>query len=153
MKPSDIGQAIKLERICFSMPWSESMFISELNNPACSYFAAFNNGELIGYSGMLAVLDEGYISNIAVHPEHRRQGAGSALMNALIEKAAGKELAFLTLEVRESNTAAILLYEKFGFVRVGKRRGYYERPKEDAVLMTLNLNHGRTGEANDNPVR
>ena len=144
MNLSDIGQAVMLERLCFSMPWSEAMFVSELNNPACSYFAAYDNGMLIGFTGMLAVLDEGNVLNIAVHPMYRRQGVGRALLNALIAKAGSQNLAFLTLEVRESNKAAISLYEKLGFTRVGIRRDYYERPKEDAVLMTLYFKHGRT---------
>ena len=145
MNPSDIGQAVMLERLCFSVPWSEDMFVSELNNPACSYYAACDNGRLIGFSGMLAVLDEGNVLNIAVHPMYRRQGVGRALLETLVKKAASLHLAFLTLEVRESNKSAISLYEKFGFSRVGLRRGYYERPKEDAVLMTLYFKQGRTG--------
>ena len=85
------------------------------------------------------MLDEGYISNVAVHPDARRQGIGDALIDALAAKAAELELAFLTLEVRESNAPAIALYAKHGFHPVGKRKNYYDAPKEDAVLMTCYL--------------
>ena len=85
------------------------------------------------------LLDEGYISNVAVHPDARRQGIGDALIDALAAKAAELELAFLTLEVRESNAPAIALYAKHGFHPVGKRKNYYDAPKEDAVLMTCYL--------------
>ena len=86
---------------------------------------------------MQYVLDEGYINNIAVSPSYRRRGVASALMDRLIDSARGLSLAFLTLEVRCGNHAAISLYEKYGFERVGLRRGYYEKPREDALLMTL----------------
>ncbi|MBO4331358.1 MAG: ribosomal protein S18-alanine N-acetyltransferase [Oscillospiraceae bacterium] len=129
--------AVELEKECFSLPWSAEMFLAELNDPHCVYFAAEEDGRLIGYAGMQYVLDEGYINNIAVSPSYRRRGVASALMDRLIDSARGLSLAFLTLEVRCGNHAAISLYEKYGFERVGLRRGYYEKPREDALLMTL----------------
>ena len=88
---------------------------------------------------MMFVLDEGYISNVAVHPQWRRQGVADALLDALTEQARQKLLSFLTLEVRESNAPAIALYEKHGFRAVGRRKSYSEKPREDAILMTRTL--------------
>ena len=132
-----IPQMEELERICFSMPWSAEMIRSELENPSCLYLAALEGDTLLGYIGVQTVLDEGYINNVAVRPEYRRRGIASALISLLIEQAREIGLAFLTLEVRASNDAARALYEKLGFSPVGRRRNYYEKPREDAILMTI----------------
>jgi ribosomal-protein-alanine N-acetyltransferase len=132
-----LDEATALERQCFSLPWSRAAFLAELRNPAAFYVAAEAEGGLAGYAGMQTVLDEGYITNIAVAPEWRRRGVAARLLTALRAEAVGRRLAFLTLEVRRSNAAAISLYEKQGFVQVGVRPGYYEKPREDALLMTL----------------
>ena len=129
--------AVELEKECFSVPWTAEMFLAELSDPHCVYYAAEEDGRLIGYAGMQFVLDEGYINNIAVSPLYRRRGIASALMDRLICSARGLSLAFLTLEVRCGNSSAVSLYEKYGFERVGLRRGYYDKPREDALLMTL----------------
>ena len=89
-----------------------------------------------GYAWYEYVLDEGYIGNIAVAPSFRRRGLGRALTEAMMADAMARGLAFLTLEVRQSNAPARALYESCGFTVVGTRRGYYEKPREDAVLMT-----------------
>lgn len=132
-----IPQMVELEKICFSMPWSADMIRSELENPSCLYLAAVDRNTLVGYIGVQTVLDEGYINNVAVRPEYRRRGIASALISLLIEQAREIGLSFLTLEVRESNSAAIAVYEKLGFGPVGRRKNYYEKPREDAVLMTI----------------
>ena len=88
------------------------------------------------FADFLHVLDEGDIGNVAVAPEHRRQGIADALLDALCARAAALDLAFLTLEVRASNAPAIALYRKHGFQTVGQRRNYYQKPDEDALLMT-----------------
>ena len=85
---------------------------------------------------MMYVLDEGYISNVAVSPAYRRQGIADKLISQLLKSAEDKELTFVTLEVRQSNIPAISLYEKNGFIKVGQRKNYYDLPKEDAILMT-----------------
>ena len=85
---------------------------------------------------MSYVLDEGYISNVAVSAEYRRQGIADALINKLCERAEELDLSFVTLEVRKSNDPAIALYSKYGFVPVGERKNYYEQPRENALLMT-----------------
>ena len=101
------------------------------------FIAAFNDsGRVLGYVGMMYVLDEGYISNVAVSPECRRLGIADKLIESLIKRANERNLSFVTLEVRESNLPAIELYRKFGFSDVGMRRYYYNRPTENAILMT-----------------
>ena len=132
-----IPQMVELEKICFSLPWTADMIRSELNNPSCLYLAAVDGDTLVGYIGVQTVLDEGYINNVAVRPEYRRRGLAAALISLLINEARTIGLAFMTLEVRESNAPAIALYEKLGFTTVGRRKKYYEKPREDAILMTI----------------
>lgn len=129
-----------LERICFpSDPWSEDLYRAALDNPAVAVLLARGeDGALLGYAVLSTVLDEGNLDNIAVAPAARRNGVADALLSALT--AFGREhLACLMLEVRASNTPAIALYEKHGFTAVGRRKNYYDAPKEDAILMTLNF--------------
>ena len=97
------------------------------------------NGRVVGYVGLMYVLDEGYISNVAVSPSRRREGIADMLLAELYARAKEKKLSFLTLEVRESNIPARSLYKKHGYTEVGRRKGYYSLPKEDAVLMTCFL--------------
>ena len=92
--------------------------------------------KVIGYAGLLVAADEGYITNVAVDPSRRRQGVAAQLLQVFDNFALGNQLAFLTLEVRPSNTAAIALYQGFGFREVGRRRNYYDLPKEDALILT-----------------
>lgn len=134
-----IPQIEEIERECFSRPWTAEQLKSQMRDAQHEFIAAMDGGRVLGYVGLMYVLDEGYISNVAVHPDARRQGIGDALIDALAAKAAELELAFLTLEVRESNAPAIALYAKHGFHPVGKRKNYYDAPKEDAVLMTCYL--------------
>ena len=128
-----------LERQCFSDPWSVEMLRPELPDDSHDFLLAVEGDTLIGYVGLMTVLDEGYLSNIAVTPERRRQGIAETLLKALLVRARARKLSFVTLEVRAGNTPAQTLYRKLGFTEVGVRRGYYEHPKEDAVLMTLYL--------------
>ncbi len=126
-----------MEKQCFSVPWTREMLIKQLPDDMHIFLAAVDdNGEAVGYVGLMNVLDEGYISNVAVSPEMRRQGIGDMLIDELILRARAKKLSFVTLEVRESNLAAQMLYKKHGFTEVGRRRNYYVRPTEDAILMT-----------------
>ena len=134
-----IRQIEEIERDCFSRPWTAEQLKSQMRDAQHEFIAAVSDGRVLGYVGLMYVLDEGYISNVAVHPDARRQGIGDTLIDALAAKAAELELAFLTLEVRESNAPAIALYAKHGFHPVGKRKNYYDAPKEVAVLMTCYL--------------
>ena len=137
MNADHLDELVELERICFSTPWSRNMLAEELDN-ACSAFlvAVDANEKVVGYAGLQVVLDEGYIANIAVFPEHRRKGVAGQLLQVFMNFAEANRLAFLTLEVRASNQAAIALYANRGFEEVGRRKNYYEHPKEDAIIMT-----------------
>lgn len=126
----------ELEKICFSMPWTYDMLRSQLPDERHEFLVAEREGNVVGYVGMMYVLDEGYISNVAVSPECRRRGVADRLIYELMERAVVLNLAFVTLEVRASNAPAIELYKKHGFVPVGQRKNYYDLPKEDAILMT-----------------
>ena len=141
MDRSHIPQIVQLEQTCFSVPWTESMLTDALFDPQASFLVAEDDGgNVIGYAGLHAILDEGYIDNVAVEPDARRHGVASALLEVFCRFGAAN-LAFLTLEVRASNEAAIGLYEKHGFQRAGLRPGYYQKPKEDAVIMTREFSH------------
>ena len=112
-----LGQAAEIERLCFSDPWSEKMLAEHLANPCSLTLAAVGDtGRLLGYVGLLAVVDEGYITNVAVRPDCLRQGVAAALLDALEAQGKERELAFLTLEVRQSNAPARALYEKLGYL-------------------------------------
>ena len=126
----------ELEKQCFSQPWTREQLISQLPDEQHEFLAALHEGRPVGYVGMMCVLDEGYIANVAVSPDWRRKGIGDALIAELLRRAVSRELAFVTLEVRAGNEAAKALYAKHGFVPVGLRKKYYASPTEDAVLMT-----------------
>ncbi len=137
MTSDHLDQAAEIERICFSDPWSRRMLSEHLENEcAATLVAQGEDGTVLGYAGVLVVLDEGYITNVAVRPEYRRQGVASQLLEVFARFAQGRELAFLSLEVRASNTAARALYAKHGYVQAGLRKNYYEHPREDAIIMT-----------------
>ena len=130
---------LRLEQQCFSIPWTRGQLEAELPDAHHEFLVAEAGDEVLGYVGMMYVLDEGYISNVAVAPAYRRRGLASSLITELLRRAEALSLSFVTLEVRESNEAAISLYEGFGFAPVGRRKGYYDAPKEDAILMTRYL--------------
>lgn len=127
----------RLERICFSRPWSKRMLGEELENQCAAFLVAEDeDGKVLGYAGLLVMMDEGYITNVAVFPEYRRMGVAAKIIEVYMNFAKANRLAFLTLEVRPSNAAAIALYQRFGFEEVGRRKNYYDLPKEDALILT-----------------
>ena len=132
-----VAQVAGLEQICFARPWSLAALESELRNPMAVYFTAVRGEEVAGYAGMHCILGEGHITNLAVSPYMRRRGVARALLDALLTHAHEQKLVFITLEVRVSNAAAIALYGGVGFVPSGLRKGYYDSPREDALIMTL----------------
>lgn len=135
-----IPEIEKLEKECFSMPWTAEQIHSQLSDDSHVFLAALDfKGRVLGYIGLMFVLDEGYISNVAVAPDARGNGIAKALISELKQRAKSRELAFLTLEVRESNTAARTLYSACGFTPVGIRKNHYALPTEAAILMTLYL--------------
>ena len=136
MDRSHLAAVAALERLCFTTPWTEAMLEEELYNDTASFIVAQrDDGEVLGYAGLHVILDEGYIDNVAVRPEYRRQGVADRLLDVFCRFGQAR-LAFLTLEVRPSNTAAVALYEKHGFAEAGRRKNYYENPTEDALLLT-----------------
>ncbi len=124
-----------LEIECFSSPWSEAAILESLGN-STAFLVFEESGKVLGYAGLQIVLDEGYVTNIAVTKPARGRGIGKSLVQSLISLAHEKELAFISLEVRQSNTPAISLYKKCGFKDFGKRKNFYQNPTEDAVIMT-----------------
>ncbi len=137
MERGDVLAVAALERECFTDAWSENMILEELENELCDMYVAEISGNVVGYAGVQMILDEGYITNVAVTATQRRRGIGRALVGKLVDSAKEKKLSFITLEVRRSNESAIALYESFGFKLEGVRAGYYKNPVEDALLMTL----------------
>lgn len=136
MDRSHLKGVAELERLCFSTPWNEAMLEEELYNDTASFLVAEGpDGTVVGYAGLHVILDEGYIDNVAVRPDRRRQGIADRLLEVFCRFGAA-HLRFLTLEVRPSNTAAVALYEKHGFREAGRRRDYYDAPREDALLLT-----------------
>ncbi len=133
----DLASAIaELETECFSEPWSENAII-EAAKYGTLFFAAEDNGKILGYLGVKPVLGEGFISNVAVTKSARGSGVGSMLVGKMLQRAKKINLESVTLEVRVSNTPAIALYEKFGFKTVGIRPRFYSHPTEDAKIMTV----------------
>jgi [ribosomal protein S18]-alanine N-acetyltransferase len=132
---SDLPSVLGIERRSFQTPWSLAMFVLELSKPSGICLAAVHEDTLIGYLVCSRYADVWHLMNIAVHPDHRRQGIARRLLEGLFEEA-GDDARY-TLEVRTSNRGAIAMYERFGFRRAGHRRRYYHDNGEDAVIMWL----------------
>lgn len=131
----NIDDIAKIEQVCFSTPWSENSIAESLANPNSHFFVALVDGVVVGYIGLQIFSGEGYVTNVATLPKYRRQG----IARALIAECLKLDMEFITLEVRESNNAAINIYSSFGFEVVGKRPKFYREPTEDAILMTKQL--------------
>lgn len=136
LRPEDIPQIHAIEELSFTDPWSLRSLQEELINPFAVYFVCRQGSRVLGYIGTRVLVGECHVANVAVHPHWRRRGVASCMMEALVEYAKAEALAFITLEVRASNGEAIALYQKFGFAQQGVRPGYYENPREDALLLT-----------------
>lgn len=132
----DIKPMAQMDILCFSSPWSEESFEKEIrDNNLAFYIVAEMDGILAGYAGLWCIMDEGHITNVAVHPDHRRKHIGEALLSILLEHTIKNGIKSHTLEVRASNGPAIELYTKFGFQPAGLRKNYYEDNGEDAIIM------------------
>ena len=134
MTHGDARLAAELEKECFSFPWSEDAILDELSNENAAFFSAYVDGRFAGHAGMITVLDEANVCNIAVSPDVRRNGVGRALTTALINECKDRGVSVLMLEVRAGNDGAIQMYKSLGFEKVGLRRGFYSRPREDGLL-------------------
>ena len=135
MNETHVAQVAELEKLCFSDPWSLRSITSELSNPLSLWVVAVTGDTVVGYVGSQSVMGEADMMNLAVVPEHRRQGIGRRLVEELVSRLAANQVKSLTLEVRASNDPAIALYDEMGFQAVGRRPGYYRNPKEDALIL------------------
>jgi ribosomal-protein-alanine N-acetyltransferase len=137
MKEEDIDSVLEISSLSFSIPWSKDSYVQELTNPIARYLVAKIDDKVVGFVGTWIVLDESHITNIAIHPNYRKQGIGSSLLEAFLKYCKSQGCIAFTLEVRNSNKAARTLYEKYSFKQEGIRKGYYEDTKEDAIIMWL----------------
>lgn len=137
-------QAAQIETLSFSLPWSERSLASSIKDKDSLMLCALDQcGRVIGWAGAQIICGEGSVFNVCVHPDLRRMGTGHALVSELIRRAGERGAKTMTLEVRASNLAAITLYEKMGFLHLGVRREFYEKPCEDALIMAfLYQEHG-----------
>lgn len=136
MKLEDVDAVWEIEKLSFRTPWSKEAFLQEMQtNNTARYVVAELGDELVGYGGMWFIIDEAHITNIAVHPDYRKQKIGEKIVHAMIETARREGIGSLTLEVRVNNIAAINLYRKLGFEDAGIRKGYYTDTGEDALIM------------------
>lgn len=135
MNKDHVAQIAALEKLCFTDPWSENSVASELCNPLSLWLIAEEDGIVCGYVGSQTVLDETDMMNIAVHPDCRRQGIAAALIEELVSRLKEQGSHILRLEVRESNTPAVALYNSTGFTQLGIRKNYYRNPKENALIL------------------
>lgn len=136
--PEHLPEVAEVEALSFADPWSEKALALFTTNEAYGA-VCLQNGQVMAYGGILWAPDEGQIINIATHPKARRCGMGAAILAHLIEVARARGCEQLSLEARVSNTPAVSLYERFGFVKMGVRRGFYANPREDALVMCLQL--------------
>ena len=131
-----LDEIYALEKECFSEPWSVVSIANEINHPNAVCLTAVDESEtVVGYASMRAVLDEGYINNIAVMPSFRKRGIGQMLLEELICESKTCGVLALSLEVRSKNQPAILLYQKLGFITCGVRKNFYKYPSDDAYIM------------------
>lgn len=133
----DAAAIADIEKACFSVPWSEEAIKETLCESNSLFYCALRGEKLFGYIGSYSVLDEVYITNIAVLKEYRKNGAARALLKRLSEDSKKSKKAFVTLEVRKSNLPAVSLYESEGFGLSGERKDFYEKPREDGLIYTL----------------
>ncbi|MPQ43561.1 ribosomal protein S18-alanine N-acetyltransferase [Clostridium tarantellae] len=130
-----INDVIEISNLSFPVAWSETSFLNEIKNPLAHYLVAKAGEKVIGFIGAWSIIDEAHITNIAVHPNYRKQGVGDLLIEGLFCLSNELNLIALTLEVRASNIPAQNLYKKHGFVEEGIRKKYYEDNNEDAIIM------------------
>jgi len=136
LKNEYIDSLIELENLCFSIPWTKQMFAQDVSKTDAYYVVALDGQKVVGYCGLYKVLDQADITNIAVHPDYRKKGLASLMLDNIIKYCTNCTLSFITLEVRQSNQSAINLYKKYGFNEVGLRKNYYADNHENAILMT-----------------
>ena len=136
MASAHVGRIAALETANFSLPWDEASIRGELENPLSLWLVAEDGaGTVLGYVGSQTVFEDADILNVCVDPAARRRGVADALMRELERQLIPRGAERITLEVRASNFPALRLYEKLGYAQVGLRKGYYEKPREDALIL------------------
>jgi ribosomal-protein-alanine N-acetyltransferase len=140
--PADLEGVLAVERASFTNPWTREMYEAELRNPDVSAVFVARDGaqQIVGFCSFWHVLDELHINNLAVLPDYRRQGIGSALLRQVLARGEALETRRAVLEVRRSNEIARRTYERFGFTVAGIRRDYYCQPVEDALVLWREAN-------------
>lgn len=143
MRSEDVPQVAEIEKVCFSVPWSEKSFLDSLNRTDTIFLVCVEeqgtDPVVAGYLGLYYSFEEGEITNVAVAPSYRKRGCGQQLLQAVKEEAKRVSTETLFLEVRRSNEPAIALYKKMGFEPIGIRKNFYEHPTEDAILMKVGI--------------
>ena len=146
MRPQDLDEVLEIERASFTMPWSRGAFLYEMErNRVARCWVTREDRSVVGYLCLWEIVDEVHITNVAVHPSHRRRGVGRSMLTGVIEDARRRAIRVVALEVRPSNFEARMLYEAFGFRVVGRRRGYYWDTGEDALVMETDLQAVKPG--------
>lgn len=139
LSESDLDGAAELEKLCFSNPWSKNSLELLTKDGIGMGMVCRKDGGVVAYGGMLCIVDEGQITNIATHPDYRRQGYGRAIVEALKKYASENGINSISLEVRASNESAIAMYSSLGFRTEGRRKGFYTKPAEDALIMICKI--------------
>jgi ribosomal-protein-alanine N-acetyltransferase len=140
MRAGHLDEVLAIERASFTMPWSRGAFLYEIEQNRVARCHVVREGEaVVGYVCLWEIADEIHVTNIAVHPAHRRRGIAREVLTGLLADARARDLRVVVLEVRPSNHQAIALYESFGFRVTGRRRGYYYDTGEDALVMETRL--------------
>ena len=162
MQEDDLDAVLALEQASFTEPWTRKMFLGELRSNMfavnivarageAGYHMGFAAGTLLGYIMFWVVFEELHLMNLAVSPEARRRGLGATLVRRALSVGAERGVRTALLEVRASNLAAIALYEGLGFAKKCLRKGYYDHPREDAVIMTFLMEKGGATMLNEDP--
>lgn len=140
MRAQDVDRVVQIETGAFTTPWSAETFHGLVDRPGAELHVLEHPSDgVIGYAVLWCVLDQAELANIAVAPEHRGRGHGAELLARIMDVARERGVKSMYLEVRTSNREAVALYRRFGFAEIGVRQGYYERPREDAVMMVVRL--------------
>ena len=135
-----VESVAEIEASSFTTPWSAETFRGLVDRSGVAALVMTDtSGSVVGYAVLWCILEQGELANIAIAPDRRGEGLGRRMLHHVVEVARERGVEKLFLEVRASNAAALALYEDFGFARVGMRRNYYERPREDALVMLSDL--------------
>lgn len=135
MNEEDLEQVAELENACFQDPWSYGILAAGVHSPYDVYYVFVQGSRVVGYANLRLLAQEAEVQRIAVLPKYRKTGVGRELMDTMVSYATERQVAAISLEVRESNVAARNLYESYGFLAEARRKDYYHNPTEDAIMM------------------